>query len=965
MSVVPAPATTSEIRFREIFDQAPISMQLLAADGTTLQVNKAWESLWQRTFGDALREYVLHSGYNLLTDPQLEAKGVTAFLRRAFAGESVNVPAILYDPAELGITARPRWVTSRAQPIKDETGRVVEVVLMHEDITDRVEAEESLRKSEERFRSLVIASSQMVWACDSDGINIEDSPSWRAFTGQTYEEWIGAGWLDAVHPDDRERTARLWNFSVEARSIYDVDYRVRRADGEYRWTSARAVPLFNTDGSIREWIGRNIDVTEQRRAEEAVRHSEQRLRLLLDSMQQKIFTTTASGNVDYFNPAWSQFTDLDAVSLRDWGWAQMIHPDDVELSVRVWRHALRNGTEFQVEQRFRRADGQYRWHLSRAVPVRDEAGNVIMWIGSNTDIHDVKLVESELARRLRAERRHSAVLAKVASASNQLHTSASMDVIAGELVDIVRDILDVHQAAISFDTGESGARAIAAASTSGKYAADGGAAPKAVAPALCATVCRTNQALRLTGEEVRTHPDWTGVPDHLIRGWMAVPLKAQDGSNIGILQASDKHEGEFTEEDQAILTQLAAIAASGFENARLYETLQEQHRRKDEFLAMLAHELRNPLAPIRAAADLLAIANLGEDRIRKTSAVISRQVQHMSSLIDDLLDISRVTRGLIELEGNSLDIKRVVADAVEQVRPLVEARNHELTVISPADSAYVIGDHIRLVQILSNILNNAVKYTPPGGKILVRTEATQREVILSVEDNGVGVPEDLQPYVFELFSQAARSSDRTQGGLGIGLALVKSLVGLHGGRVTCHSGGPGMGSRFAVTLPRIDPHQSKAMEASGEHAGAVRASLRILIVDDNVDAADMLAMLLEAAGHAVMVEHNALQGLERARRDKPDVCILDIGLPDMDGHELARRLREHGDTASALLIAATGYGGAHDRESTLAAGFDHHLVKPIDSGVLRDLLAPRLPDQLVTCAGAAESRMPDAGDPRR
>ena len=229
----------------------------------------------------------------------------------------------------------------------------------------------------------------------------------------------------------------------------------------------------------------------------------------------------------------------------------------------------------------------------------------------------------------------------------------------------------------------------------------------------------------------------------------------------------------------------------------------EQHRRKDEFLAMLAHELRNPLAPIRAAADLLAIANLGEERIRQTSAVISRQVQHMSSLVDDLLDISRVTRGLIELAGTDLDIKRVVADAVEQVRPLVEARLHELTVISPAEPAHVMGDHKRLVQILANILNNAVKYTQRGGRIRVKTETTDEHVLLSVEDNGAGVPLALQPYVFELFSQAARSSDRAQGGLGIGLALVKSLVGLHGGQVTCHSDGPGAGSRFTVTLPRM------------------------------------------------------------------------------------------------------------------------------------------------------------------
>ncbi|HEY0488412.1 MAG TPA: PAS domain S-box protein [Telluria sp.] len=945
MSVDPSPASTSDIRFREVFDQAPISMQLVAADGTTLQVNKAWEAMWQGSLGDALKEFVLHGGYNLLTDPQLEAKGVTPYLRRAFAGEPVNIPAIRYDPLEMGIVARPRWVTSRAQPIRDEQGRVAEVMLMHEDISDRIEADESLRLSEERFRSLVTASAQMVWNSDSNGMIIDDSPTWRLFTGQTYEEWKGIGWLDAIHPDDRASTAAIWNEAIAAGAIYKAEYRLRRADGEYRWTSVRAVPLQRQDGSIREWIGTNTDVTEKRRIEEALRNNERRLRFMFDSMQQKIFTATPDGSVDYFNPAWTLFTGLAADALRAWGWTRMIHPDDLDESMRVWKQALEHEDAFQVEQRFRRADGQYRWHLSRAVPMRDEAGQIIMWIGSNTDIHEVKIVESELARRLQTERRHSAVLAKVAAASNQLHTAASIDGIAREVVGIVRDILEVHQAVISLNTDDNWTQAINAVSLSEKYASFSDYAALPDGSGIYAAVCRANKAMRLTQAELERHPEWKGFGAHAsahppMRGWLAVPLKAHDGRNIGLLQASDKHEGEFTEEDEAILTQLASIAATGFENARLYETLNDQHRRKDEFLAMLAHELRNPLAPIRAAADLLAIANLPDEKIRQTSAVISRQVQHMSSLVDDLLDISRVTRGLIELSGTELDIKRVVADAVEQVRPLVEARLHELTVTSSAEPAYVLGDHKRLVQILANILNNAVKYTQRGGRILVRTETTADEVILSVEDNGAGVALELQPYVFDLFSQAARSSDRAQGGLGIGLALVKSLVSLHGGQVACHSDGAGAGSRFTVSLPRLKTDALAAVGSDGRPLpAALQKGCRILIVDDNVDAAGMLAMYLEASGHEVMVEHRALKGLERAMRERPPVCILDIGLPDMDGNELARRLRQHPDTAAALLIAVTGYGSDRDKEHALASGFDHHLVKPVDSSVLAALLA--------------------------
>jgi CheY-like chemotaxis protein len=251
-----------------------------------------------------------------------------------------------------------------------------------------------------------------------------------------------------------------------------------------------------------------------------------------------------------------------------------------------------------------------------------------------------------------------------------------------------------------------------------------------------------------------------------------------------------------------------------------------------------------------------------------------------------------------------------------------------------------MGDHKRLVQILANILNNAVKYTQRGGRILVRTETTADEVILSVEDNGAGVALELQPYVFDLFSQAARSSDRSQGGLGIGLALVRSLVALHGGQVACHSDGPGSGSRFTVSLPRLKTDGLAAVGSDGRpFPAAPQNGCRILIVDDNADAAGMLAMYLEASGHEVMVEHRALKGLERALRERPPVCILDIGLPDMDGNELARRLRQHPDTAGALLIAVTGYGSERDKENALAAGFDHHLVKPVDSTMLAALLA--------------------------
>lgn len=364
-----------------------------------------------------------------------------------------------------------------------------------------------------------------------------------------------------------------------------------------------------------------------------------------------------------------------------------------------------------------------------------------------------------------------------------------------------------------------------------------------------------------------------------------------------------------------------------------------ENKSKDEFLAMLAHELRNPLAPISAAADLLAFATLDHQAVRQTSEIISRQVRHMAELVDDLLDVSRVTRGLIELEKTEIDIKHVVSEALEQMRPLAENKQHSLIIEVEDEPVYVLGDHKRLVQILTNLLNNAVKYTPHCGNIQLRMQTNAENVELTVMDNGIGISADLQPRIFDLFTQAERTSDRSQGGLGIGLALVKSLVDLHCGTVSCTSDGTGRGSRFTVMLPRL--LDLKPAEHGSSTAGINLTSVKkhsILVVDDNVDAANMLAMYLQNAGHTVIVEHKARIALERARIDRPDVCLIDIGLPEMDGNELAKCLRNLPETAHCLLIAVSGYGADQDKQKSLAAGFADHLVKPVDATKLKYML---------------------------
>ena len=370
---------------------------------------------------------------------------------------------------------------------------------------------------------------------------------------------------------------------------------------------------------------------------------------------------------------------------------------------------------------------------------------------------------------------------------------------------------------------------------------------------------------------------------------------------------------------------------------RVEDELRAANRQKDQFLAMLAHELRNPLAPITTAAQLLQRGTLTPERARQASDIIVRQAEHMTDLVNDLLDVSRVTRGLAEIEKEDLDVTGIVHGAVEQVRPLLDMKRHELKLELWDQPLHVSGDRTRLVQVVSNILNNAAKYTPSGGRITLKAGSEDGEAVIAVCDNGQGIEPQMLPYIFDLFTQAERTPDRSQGGLGIGLALVKSLVALHGGRVAAYSDGPGRGSEFVVRLPLLQAAPG-AQAPRHEEQGA-EGPVRVLVVDDNADAAQMLATLLEAHGHEVSVEYDGTAGLARALRERPEVMLLDIGLPDMDGHELARRLRATPDTANALLIALTGYGQSEDRERARQAGFDRHLVKPADLSELLRILA--------------------------
>ena len=390
-----------------------------------------------------------------------------------------------------------------------------------------------------------------------------------------------------------------------------------------------------------------------------------------------------------------------------------------------------------------------------------------------------------------------------------------------------------------------------------------------------------------------------------------LPLRSENGEIVKWLGTdTDIHEAKLTE-----------------------EALQEANHRKDEFLAMLAHELRNPLAPISAAAQVLRLVPNNPDKVRQYSEVISRQVSHMTTLVNDLLDVSRVTRGMVQLEKAPVDLKAVVTSAAEQVHPLVEAGRHTLALQLGSAPASVLGDRARLIQVSANLLANAAKYTPPGGQITLALDVVDGLVRIGVGDNGNGIEATLLPHVFDLFVQGKRTPDRAQGGLGLGLALVKNIVAMHGGQVSARSDGLGQGSTFTVELPAVAHLPRPAAPAPALIASSNRR-LRIMLVDDNADAAATLSALLAAAGHLVQVINDPRDAVGAALASPPEVFILDIGMPLIDGHALARQLRAQPALSGALYVALTGYGQSSDRESSRQAGFDRHFVKPVEAARL-------------------------------
>jgi PAS domain S-box-containing protein len=642
-----------------------------------------------------------------------------------------------------------------------------------EEIKVRQATEEALEVATARLESTMAAAEIGSWMWDVRTNQFTADRNLAALYGLDDENDLSgdpARHHRYIHADDLASVKAAENDAMTTGVLASTEFRVTLPDGSQRWMARRGKVQLDADGKAVFFSGLLIDISAQKEAEHALRASEKLYRAIGESIDYGVWVCAPGGRNIYASESFLRLTGITQKACSDFGWINLLHPDDAAGTIAAWRECIDSGGVWYREHRILGIDGLFHPILAQGVPVRGEGGEIAGWAGINLDISRLKQTE---------------------------------------------------------------------------------------------------------------------------------------------------------------------------------EALREADRRKDEFLATLAHELRNPLAPIRHAVRLLESESTDAQRQQWAREVIARQVRRMALLLDDLLDVSRITRGRLDLKVDVVNLDSLVNTAVETARPLIDAKSQHLTIRLPEQPIALAVDPLRLSQSLSNLLTNAAKYTDTEGSIILTVSVSSREIVFSVKDTGIGLEPKAIPGLFEMFSQVDSAIDRAEGGLGIGLALVKGLISLHGGRVEVASAGVGAGSEFSIRLPRsvVVDLASKVPVAAAAARAASGARKLILVADDNRDAAQSMAMVLEMGGYDVSVAHTGEEALQKARDMRPDAAILDIGMPDMTGYELARRLRLEPWGRGLVLMAITGWGQQEDKERARIAGFDRHLTKPVDPDDVERALHALLDDR--------------------
>ncbi|WP_326542436.1 PAS domain-containing protein [Pseudorhodoferax sp.] len=792
----------------------------------------------------------------------------------------------------LGPQGAQKWIHALGRGVRGPDGQPVQFDGVTLDITDAVLAQQQLR-------DFADSAPAMLWVTEADGLCSFLSRAWTTFTGMPETAGLGFGWLEAVHPDDRAHAEAAFRAATAAQAAFSLEHRVRRVDGSWAWVIDAGQPRRSPTGVFLGFAGAVTDIHDRRMAEDAARRTHQRYSRLLETIDQgfcvvEMLLDADGVPVDYrfveANPVFERQTGLRAPVGRT---ARELVPGLEEF----WFATYGRVALTQQPQRFTHGSAAMgRWFDVFASPIGEPEQRHVAIL-----FHDVSLRMAQEQRLRDSEERYRGFLASTTEGIWRAEFQPPID------------------------TTLPPAEQVEALLARGRIAE---------CNAVLARMQGRATAAELVGQGLAALPHAQAPLRNHLLGLAATGYRAAQGGAFEHGQPGGT--AWFTSSFIGVVEDGRLVRAWGTQrditDRKQAETaLWEANRRKDEFLATLAHELRNPLAPIRSAAQLLRRGPPDEARLARHAGVIDRQVRHLARMIDDLMDVSRLTRGKLELRMAPVVLQDVVRTALENAQAALGAGSHPVELDLAATPVRLHGDEVRLVQVVLNLLTNAARYSADGTPVAVRVDAEGRQALLSVRDQGIGIAPDQLARVFDLFYQCRPASERGHGGLGIGLSLVEQLTLLHGGTVQAHSAGLGQGSSFVVRLPLAA--QAASPPDAPAASGPARPG-RVLVVDDHRDGADMLAEFLRLAGYAVATAYDGVEGLARAQEFRPDIAVLDLGMPRLDGYGLCQALRATAWGQHIAVLAMSGWGQASDLQRTRDCGFDAHLVKPIDPEAL-------------------------------
>jgi PAS domain S-box-containing protein len=786
---------------------------------------------------------------------------------------------------------------------------------------------DTLTRSEERFELASQAISDSLWDLDCARDSGDLARSEFGWSTPGFESAVGA-WKGHVHADDRERVVASLRAALDGDATsWTAEYRFRAADGAYVHIVDRAQIIRDEKGRAVRAVGAMTNVTARKVAEQAdALHA-----AIVSSSDDAIVSKTLDGTIRSWNAGAERlfgFTAAEAIGRH----ISLIIPEDKLAEEADILDRLRRGRRIDHFETVRVAKGGRKVDISLTVsPLADRDGKIFGASKVARDISARKRAESELRSqdaRLRLLWETAAVLLTTDKPDTMLH--GVFEKIAGYLG------LDAYLNFMVEETGDG----LRLESWEGVQPDDVDTLLRiAMGQNICGTVARDRKSIAAARIQLGDDPATATERRLGFRAYACFPLII-DGRLLGTLAFATRSKDELAADDLEFLETICRYVTAAYERVYLIGRLRNTDHRKDEFLATLAHELRNPLAPIRNALEIMRVNGGDRSAVEQASRqMIERQLEQMVRLVDDLLDVSRITRGKLELRKTRVELAAVVKSAVETSRPLIDTARHALTIELPRQPVFLHADPVRLAQVFANLLNNAARYMDQGGRILLKAERIGTQLVVRVKDEGVGIPADALPRIFDMFAQVDETQARSRAGLGIGLTLVKRLVELHGGDVEAHSEGAGRGAELIVRLPVAGAAAAPRAHAPAPAPAECKTPHRILVADDNRDAAESLGMLLRLMGNDVRTVYNGDEAVEEAEAFRPDVILLDIGMPKLNGYDAARRIRSRQWAEDTMLVAVTGWGQDEDKRKAQDAGFDRHFTKPLDPAALQRLIA--------------------------